>query len=662
MDCRFYDTKLANHQLFKDLKESLKEDSGEKLRNLFALKDDVLYAWNSIENCLFCVNLKRLEDHDEEITYQKLHLLSPPAFTVEHIISSECGSRLCVWGSRGVTIAELPSRWGRDGLFESGSQTILCKSYSLDERFLYSQGEIHRVHWHPKSLSHVLVLVSDNTMRLYNIALKSGPKLVKIFTIGPKPSGSLGQTVLDSLGDTAIDFTPTPDADHLLILSGNGDVYMLQCNLDNNGLQAKLKGPLPMYPPADDNYGSESCAIAVLGGIDTPTLVVIASASAALYHCLLLPNMSDDQEDSHALYVVESVELNVTLGDDTSIQYMCPMHLYPVGRSTYACVHASGLHCVTLPVLDRLADYALADEGEFECQVQSLCGRASVARHVLCSRAPLALALRRAAPPTLLLLTHGAELLARTIEPYNLEEQLLKAVQFRNPDLEQDEINSLLKERQKLSFMTIIQEVLERKVSQPILKLDKKEEPSLKECLELLTQSTVRLHGEYMSRQQRAGDVIARKLSALQALQRQQLLWRRDLLDEVENLKLKSAILKEKRDLAEKHQEDLKYRCSSVVRSLRAGGCSEEERRALSELLQLQRAAGALGERLRALRDGARRRERQLKKCQEEYRKKDSVLGKSHSDTISSILQQQTTQISKIIEETKLLKDQLGVV
>ncbi|XP_047538041.1 nuclear pore complex protein Nup88 isoform X1 [Vanessa atalanta] len=662
MDCRLYDTKLANHQLFKDLKESLKEDSGDKLRNLFALKDDVLYAWNSIENCLFCINLKRLEDHDEEIPYQKLHLLSPPAFTVEHIVSSECGSRLCLWGSRGVTVAELPSRWGRDGLFESGSQTILCKSYSLDERFLYSQGEIHRVHWHPKSLSHLLVLVSDNTMRLYNIALKNGPKLVKIFTIGPKPSGSLGQTVLDSLGDTAIDFTPTPDAEHLLILSGNGDVYMLQCNLDNNGLQAKLKGPLPMYPPADDNYGSESCAITALGGIDTPTLVVIASASAALYHCLLLPNSSDEQDDSHALYVVESVELNVTLDDDSAMQYMCPMQLYPAGRSTYACVHAGGLHCVALPVLERLAEYALADEGECEWQVRSLCVRASVARHVLRSRAPRGLALRRAAPAALLLLTHAADLLARTIEPYNLEEQLFRAVQMRNPALEEDEINSMIKERQKLSFMTIIQEVLERKVSQPILKLDKKEEPSPKECLELLTQSTVRLRGEYMSRQQRASDVIARKLTALRALQQQQQHWRRDLLVEVENLRLNSAVLREKRDLAEKHQEDLKYRCSAAVRALRSGGVSAEERRAVGELLQHQRAAAALALRLHALAQRAAQRDLQLKKCQEEYKKKDTVLGKSHSDTISSILQQQTTQISKIIEETKLLKDQLGVV
>ncbi|CAH2094137.1 unnamed protein product [Euphydryas editha] len=402
-------------------------------------------------------------------------------------------------------------------------------SYSVDERFLYSQGEILKVHWHPKSLSHLLVLVSDNTMRLYNIALKTGPKIVKIFTIGPKPAGSLGLTVLDSLGDTAVDFTPTPDAEHLLILSGNGDVYMLQCDLDKNGLQAKLKGPLAMYPPADDNYGSESCAITALGGIDIPTLVVIASASAALYHCLLLPNTSEEKDDSHALYVVESVEINVTLGSEDTVHYMYPMHLYPVGRSTYACVHAHGLHCVAMPVLDRLEEYALADEGEMESILQAICTKASCARHVLCSRAPAALALCAAPPHALLLLSHDGDLLTRTLEPYNLEEHFFKAMQLKNPSLEQEDIKNLLKDRQKLSFTTIIQEVLERKVSQPILKLDKKDEPSPKECLELLTQSTVKLRGEYIARQRRAADVIARKLTAARALAAQHAAWLADL-------------------------------------------------------------------------------------------------------------------------------------
>lgn len=70
MDTRLYETKLANHKLFKDIKESFSDYSGAKLRNLIELQDDVLYVWNSIENCFFCLNLKHLEEHSDETEYQ----------------------------------------------------------------------------------------------------------------------------------------------------------------------------------------------------------------------------------------------------------------------------------------------------------------------------------------------------------------------------------------------------------------------------------------------------------------------------------------------------------------------------------------------------------------------------------------------------------------
>ncbi|KAJ2943001.1 hypothetical protein O0L34_g15191 [Tuta absoluta] len=316
-------------------------------------------------------------------------MLSPPAFPVERLVTSSCGSRLCVWGSRGVTVVELPSRWGRGGLFDAGNATVLCKSYSLDERFLYSQGEVRKVQWHPSSLSHLLVLVSDNTIRLYNIAVKTGPKMVKILTIGPKPHSQLaGRDILDSLGDTAVDFTATPDMENLLILRGNGDVYMMQCELDaKTPLQPKLHGPLSMYPPADDNYGTDSCSILALGGMDSPPLVVVATCSAQLYHCLLLPNPTEKEDgDTHALYVVETVELNIVLGpDNVDLQHYYPVHLYPCTNNTYACVHAGGVHTMTLPILRQLKDYSLADEAETETMVSAICSNPSVARHLVCT-------------------------------------------------------------------------------------------------------------------------------------------------------------------------------------------------------------------------------------------------------------------------------------
>ncbi|XP_063541223.1 nuclear pore complex protein Nup88 [Cydia strobilella] len=665
--------KLSNHKIFQDLSESLKENASGKLRNLLELRDDVLYVWNSIENCLATLNLKHLEEHDEETPYQKLCLLSSPQYTVERITTSGCGSRVCVWGSRGVTVVELPSRWGRGGLFDDGSQTVLCKSFSLDERFLYSQGEVRRVQWHSSSLSHLWVLVSDNTIRLYNIALKSGPKLVKIFTIGPKPAGLLAsRPLLDSLGDTAVDFSTTPGSDSLLILRGNGDVYMMECDLEAKTLHHKLTGPLAMYPPADDNYGSESCSITALSNSkDMPPLVVVATCSAQLYHCLLLPNATE-KEDSHALYVVEAVELSIVLNPDDNIdmQYSYPVHLYPCTNNTYACMHAGGVHTVTLPVLNQLKDYALADDAESETQLSAILSRTSVARHLVCTAGPRAklhppvgLALTPPPLPALLVLCTDATVLSRMLEPYDLEDQLYKELQLRNPALEQDDINNILKERQKLSFTAIIQEVLARDVSQPILNINSKEEPSPKESLEFLTGATLKLRGAYMSRQQRAADAVARKLTALHALSNQHDKWYNDLKRDIEDVTLESAVLKEKALLAEKHQDDIKYRCSAVIRQLRASApATAAERELLAELERYKRSGELIAEQIQLLKKHARNKHDEFNKWQDEYKRKEIALGKSHSDTISSILQQQTGKISTLIEETKLLKDQLSIV
>ncbi|CAH2051702.1 unnamed protein product, partial [Iphiclides podalirius] len=550
------------------------------------------------------------------------------------------------------------------------------RSFSLDERFLYSQGEVRRVHWHPSSLSHVLVLLSDNTIRLYNIALKSGPKLAKVIAIGPKPCSQLaGRTILDSLGDTAVDFTPLPDSDSLLVLRGDGEVYMVQCSLDaKSGTQPRLSGPLPIYPPADDNYGSESCCIGVLGSGDA-LVVLIATCSATIYHCVLLPAAAEEDGEGYALYVIECVELgtqpppsnvdpSLPILGEMDPQHSYPVHIYPCGGSTYACVHASGVHTVTLPALQRLRHYLAAETEEAEGLVGGVCAAGSRARHVArTGRAPPGLAAVRANSPALLLLCPDGALIARSLEAYDLEEQLYKEMQLKKPDMDQDDLNNLLKEKQKLSFTSIIQEVLARESSQPILHLDHRAQHSHQDCLELLSQATSRLRGEYMARQERAGGALQRKALALRRLADHHAAWRRDLLEEIGRVKEKAKLLKEKRALAEKHQEDLKYRCSAVVRLARCSmGPSAAERELLAELQRHRRSGDALQQQLQTLRQHAHHKSTELKKWHEEYKKKDTALGKSHSDTISSILQQQTSQISSLIEETKLLKDQLSIV
>lgn len=52
-----------------------------------------------------------------------------------------------------------------------------------------------------------------------------------------------------------------------------------------------------MYPPADDNYGIDSCSIMCLQ--TTPPIVVVAMCTGKIYHAILLKEetINDDDND-----------------------------------------------------------------------------------------------------------------------------------------------------------------------------------------------------------------------------------------------------------------------------------------------------------------------------------------------------------------------------
>lgn len=61
-------------------------------------------------------------------------------------------------------------------------------------------------------------------------------------------------------------------------------------NVSNLG---KPLGPLPMYPVAEDNYGYYACAVLCLPCV--PNILVIATETGTLYHCVVLE--AGDEED-----------------------------------------------------------------------------------------------------------------------------------------------------------------------------------------------------------------------------------------------------------------------------------------------------------------------------------------------------------------------------
>lgn len=60
------------------------------------------------------------------------------------------------------------------------------------------------------------------------------------------------------------------------------------------GSLGKLLGPLPMHPAAEDNYGYDACAVLCLPCV--PNILVIATESGMLYHCVVLDGEEDEEQ------------------------------------------------------------------------------------------------------------------------------------------------------------------------------------------------------------------------------------------------------------------------------------------------------------------------------------------------------------------------------
>ena len=54
----------------------------------------------------------------------------------------------------------------------------------------------------------------------------------------------------------------------------------------------ELQGCLPVYPPAEDNYGVDSCDILCFP--TNPVVVAITTSSGIIYHCIVLDSEEED--------------------------------------------------------------------------------------------------------------------------------------------------------------------------------------------------------------------------------------------------------------------------------------------------------------------------------------------------------------------------------
>ncbi|GAB0100415.1 hypothetical protein DMENIID0001_164550 [Sergentomyia squamirostris] len=176
--------KLNQEDLFKVLQKALPDDLS-RTQNLIESKDDVIFGWNSRENCLLALNWRVARTKGGSVKYQTLIPSASLPYRVDRILPSQNGNFVAVSGNRGIALLELPRRWGANGLYRGdGKESIICRTFILDDRLFTNNThlEVLQVRWHSGSPTgnHLLVLLSDNSLRLYH-----EETLKQVWRIGP---------------------------------------------------------------------------------------------------------------------------------------------------------------------------------------------------------------------------------------------------------------------------------------------------------------------------------------------------------------------------------------------------------------------------------------------------------------------------------------------
>ncbi|KAK7883035.1 hypothetical protein WMY93_029209 [Mugilogobius chulae] len=521
---------LPNHSIFTKVRENLQSEANgnEKsvAKNLLFCFGADFFLWDEAARVFRTTNLRHLnsphEDFTESGSFQTLMCINPPFFEVSQVLLSPTRHHVALIGKRGVSVLELPQRWGKKSEFEGGKDVINCRTIPVAERFFTSSPSVslRQAAWFPTETEepHLALLMSDNTIRFYSLNSPQTPS--KVLSLSQSEDDSSAQqsarSFAASLGEIAVafDFGPVCSPPRklaaqrlseqslypLYILYENGETYLSYTSQSNGITLSKLVGPLPMYPAAEDNYGYDACAILCLPC--EPSILIIATETGTLYHCVVLESEEEEEsvekwidssEPVPALYVFECVELELTLkvatGEDEELQefdFTCPIRLHrdPLCQNRYHCTHEAGVHSVGLIWINKLQKFLCSGEEDKDSLQELAAEKRCIVEHILCTKPlqqasrPLctAFSIRPSSPP--LLCSHPG------------------------PGLGSSPLRAVADD----SFEQHIRNILVRSSTNPlVLKAgDKDTSPPPQECLQLLSRATQVFREEYILKQDMA--------------------------------------------------------------------------------------------------------------------------------------------------------------
>ncbi|XP_021550320.1 nuclear pore complex protein Nup88 isoform X2 [Neomonachus schauinslandi] len=624
---------LPNHVVFLRLREGLKNQSpaeAEKpasssppsspplTRNLVLGLGAELFLWDGDGSSFLAVRLRGLGGAGEEPSlsqYQRLLCINPPLFEIYQVLLSPTQHHIALIGVKGLTVFELPKRWGKNSEFEGGKSTVNCSTTPVAERFFTSSTSLTLKHaaWYPGELldPHIVLLTSDNVIRIYSLREPQTPARVIVLSEAEEESLILnkGRAYTASLGETAVafDFGPLSAvpksmfgqkgkgevaAHPLYILYENGETFLTYVSLAHSpGSVGKLLGPLPMHPAAEDNYGYDACAILCLPCV--PNILVIATESGVLYHCVVLEGDEEDDQTSEkswasradfvpSLYVFECVELELGLtlaaGDDDPFDsdFSCPIKLHrdPKCPSRYHCTHEAGVHSVGLTWIHKLHKFLGSDEEDKDSLQELGAEQKCFVEHILCTKP---LPCRQPAPirgfwivpdilgPTMVCVTSTYECLIRP---------LLSTVHPASPpllctreDVAAAESPLRILAESPDSFEKHIRSILQRSVANPafLKSSDGDAAPAPEECLQLLSRATQVFREQYILKQDLAKEEIQRRVKLLCDQKKKQLEDLNYCREERKSLREMAERLADKYEEAKEKQEDLMNRMKTVL-------------------------------------------------------------------------------------------------
>ncbi|KAM4796589.1 nuclear pore complex protein Nup88 [Rhinophrynus dorsalis] len=709
-----WQTALCEHEIFTRLRERVTAtDEGEKrkklngyqgqLRNLLCSLDGDLLIWDPEECCFLTIRLRSLStDSSGRGGEQRLLCINPPLFEVTQVLLSPTKHHIALIGSKGLMVLVVPKRWGKNSEFEGGDKIVNCRTIPIAERIFTSSTSLvlKQAIWYPSETQepHLVLLTSDNTIRLYNLLDPLTPE--KVLSLSNAEEETTiphnGRSYKASLGETAVafDFGPLVSlskgigqksktesvAYPLYILYENGETFLMYIDLQKSASNVgKLLGPLPMHPAAEDNYGYDACAVLCLPCV--PNILIIATESGLLYHCVVLEGEDDDEQMSNkswnpssdpipSLYVFECVELELALKLTTDEEetfdsdFSCPIKLHrdPICPSRYHCTHVAGVHSVGLTWLSKLQKFLSTGEEDKDSLQELAAEQKCLVEHILCTKP---LPCRLPSPiqgfwiisdislgTTMICVTSGYDCITRP---------LLTRIRPPSPPLLCSLIGRSITETLphvmadvEGSFENHIQGILSRNSANPLLlnSSNKDSSPPLEECVQLLSRATQVFHEEYLLKQDLAHEEIQRRVKLLIAQKEKQLEDLRNCKEEKRSLTEMAERLAEKYEEAKEKHEDLLNRLKRVLRSFHTQlpVLSDSERDMKKELQTTNEQLQHLGNAIKQVKMKKSYQEKQIEKGKSP-RKSSLTLSDYQRKNIQTVLKEEGEHIQEMVKQ-----------